>query len=174
METHAFLKKFRHVPICSIEQMPYRVAYGVDDIKRVIPHRDPFLLIESIEGMNLEEQAMIGSRFIPASDPIFRGHFPDFPVYPGALLLEMMGQMAAALAFFLARGDHRIPADAAPLQVRATKVLGADFLEPVRPDSHVTMAGKRIYWDDFCARFAGQAMVNGKVCCIGVAELYVF
>lgn len=174
METNVLLKKFRHTPISSLEAMKHRVAYGLDDIKRTIAHREPFLFLDRIDGLDIEREEMIATRFIAASDPVFLGHFPEFPVYPGTLLIEMMGQMASALAFFLQRGDHRIPADAAPLHVRATKVLAADFLEPILPDSHITMIAKRIYDDDFCSRFAGQAMVDGKVCCIGAGELYIF
>lgn len=172
METHDFLKTHRHAPLCALENMPCRVAYGADELKRILPHREPFLLVDSVEGMNLQEETLIGSRFVSASDPVFRGHFPDYPVYPGMLLLEMMGQMATALAYFLAHGGHQILPETGPLHVRATKVLGAEFIEPVRPNSRVTILGKRVYWDGFCGRFAGQALVDHKICCTGVAELY--
>ena len=174
MEPRDFLKKFRKAPVCPAGSLKHAVSYGVEDIKRTITHRDPFLLLDRIEAIDLEKQAMIATRHIAASDPVFRGHFPEFPVYPGTLLLEMMGQVASCASFFLGRGNHLIPADAKPVYVRVTKILGADFLEPVLPGSDVTISGIRIEWDVLSARFGGQAIVKNKVCCVAVAELYLF
>ena len=65
------------------------LSYGQDDIKKLIPHRDPFLFIDRLTGLDLTEdqELIIGSRVIPKDDPVFKGHFPDFPVYPCSLQL---------------------------------------------------------------------------------------
>ncbi|GHV46578.1 3-hydroxyacyl-[acyl-carrier-protein] dehydratase FabZ [Clostridia bacterium] len=66
----------------------------IEQIKEIIPHRDPFLLIDGIEEMEPGVSVTAVSHIKPDAD-WFRGHFPGNPVTPGVLLLEMMAQAGA-------------------------------------------------------------------------------
>jgi hypothetical protein len=57
------------------------------EIKRLIPHRDPFLLVDTISAIDFDQRALEGKRRISPEDPVFAGHFPGWPIYPGMLLL---------------------------------------------------------------------------------------
>ena len=67
-----------------------------EQIRGIIPHRAPFLLVDRI--LQLEpESRILGARDVRAEDPWFAGHFPDHPVMPGVLIVEALAQTAAVL-----------------------------------------------------------------------------
>lgn len=65
-------------------------------IKRMIPHRYPFLLIDAVKDIRVSESA-VGIKNVTVNEPHFEGHFPDKPVMPGVLIVEAMAQTAAVL-----------------------------------------------------------------------------
>lgn len=65
-------------------------------IKRMIPHRYPFLLIDQVRDIAVGENA-VGIKNVTANEPHFQGHFPDKPVMPGVLIVEAMAQTAGVL-----------------------------------------------------------------------------
>ena len=71
----------------------------IRDIQEVLPHRYPFLLVDRILETD-GETFMIGIKNVSFSEPFFQGHFPNHPVMPGALLVEAMAQVGAALLFY--------------------------------------------------------------------------
>ena len=142
-------------------------------IKRIIPHREPFLLVDRLTGLDLEQEMITGERHIDRLDPVFAGHFPDFPLYPGCLEQEMIGQLGLCLHYFLSAGTDRIAEKAAPVPVRATRVLGAYYLDPILPGARVTLLAKKIEFDGFLARMLGQAIVDEKVACVTAVEVCV-
>ncbi len=132
---------------------------GVADlarIKRMIPHRYPFLLIDRVEHIRKNESA-IGIKNVSANEPYFQGHFPSEPVLPGVLIVEAMAQTAGVLVvetlemidqdllvYFMTIDNCRFrnkvtPGDVLELHVRITRSRGRVF------------------------RFAGQAKVAGKL-----------
>ena len=68
----------------------------IDEIKRIIPHRYPFLLVDRVTDIVVNESA-VGLKNVTANEPHFMGHFPDQPVMPGVLIIEAMAQTAAIL-----------------------------------------------------------------------------
>lgn len=68
----------------------------LERIKRCIPHRYPFLLIDRVEDIHVNERA-IGIKNVSANEPHFEGHFPDKAVMPGVLIVEAMAQTAGVL-----------------------------------------------------------------------------
>lgn len=74
-----------------------------EGIKEVIPHRDPFLLIDGIESM--AEDTVVAWKAVTGEEEFFRGHFPQYPIMPGVLIIEAMAQALAVLV--LSRPEHR-------------------------------------------------------------------
>ncbi|MEA3316032.1 MAG: 3-hydroxyacyl-ACP dehydratase FabZ [Campylobacterota bacterium] len=69
----------------------------VIEIQKVLPHRYPFLLVDRVEEMNIEKD-IVAYKNISISEPVFQGHFPDHPIYPGVMILEGMAQAGGILA----------------------------------------------------------------------------
>ncbi|MEM8753099.1 MAG: 3-hydroxyacyl-ACP dehydratase FabZ [Pseudomonadota bacterium] len=68
----------------------------VERIKRMIPHRYPFLLIDAVKNIVVNESA-VGVKNVSINEPHFQGHFPEKPVMPGVLIVEAMAQTAGVL-----------------------------------------------------------------------------
>ena len=74
------------------------MLYNVVEIQKILPHRYPFLLVDRItelkQGIYIE-----GYKNVSISEPVFQGHFPDHPIYPGVMIIEGMAQAGGVLAF---------------------------------------------------------------------------
>lgn len=68
----------------------------VEEIKKILPHRFPFLLVDRVTEIN-ETESIKGYKNISANEIFFQGHFPNHPVFPGVLILEAMAQLGAIL-----------------------------------------------------------------------------
>jgi 3-hydroxyacyl-[acyl-carrier-protein] dehydratase len=70
------------------------VKFGPAEIRELIPHRYPFLLVDRIEEIEPGVRA-VGVKNVTQNEPFFQGHFPDYPVMPGVLIVEAMAQVGA-------------------------------------------------------------------------------
>lgn len=178
MDCENLLRQYRKSRITSLKELEkrgsfIRLDYSQEKIIKIIPHRKPFLLIDRIIGVDLTEgqQTIIGSRFISRSDPVFEGHFPDYPVYPGSLQLEMSGQLGLCLTYFVIHNKTAIDKNTKSVSVRATKIHGALFREPVLPDRDVILISKKLEYDVYFGTVLSQVISDGKVCCTSVIEV---
>jgi len=74
------------------------MLYDVVEIQKILPHRYPFLLLDRVT--KLEKGVSIEAfKNVSISEPIFQGHFPDHPIYPGVMIIEGMAQAGGVLAF---------------------------------------------------------------------------
>ncbi len=112
----------------------------IDSIRATIPHRFPFLLVDRILETSDDGKRAVGLKLVSANEPFFQGHFPDFPILPGVLVIEALAQTAAAglMAKTIAEGKlgvlagadgfrfHRMvrPGDALRLEVELTRLRG--------------------------------------------------
>ena len=71
----------------------------VDQVKRLLPHRAPFLMIDKLSDIKPGESA-VGWKAVSITEPHFAGHFPEYAVMPGVLIVEAMAQAAAALVVY--------------------------------------------------------------------------
>ena len=129
---------------------------NIDQIKKMIPHRAPILLIDRVEHVVLDSEAT-GIKAVSGNEPYFAGHFPDFPVMPGVLIVEALAQTAAVLV------AATMPDLAQGKLVFFTTIEKARFRQPVRPgdviELHVVKnASKGPLW-----KFTGKATVEGKL-----------
>ena len=170
MDHDALLRQYRKKPLFSAGGLT-PLSWDRAGIKLILPHRDPFLLVDRLTGISFDEGQIGGARFISPTDPVFAGHFPDFPVYPGTLEVEMIGQLGLCLHYFLRSRSIEIPRDVQPLSVRATRIVGAYYLEPVLPGREVTLLAKKLEHDEFLATMIGQVIVDGTVACTAIGEV---
>lgn len=82
----------RNIPVYDPTQAP---VYTLEDIKRRLPHRSPFLLVDKI--ISLDESTVVGIKNVTFNEPFFPGHFPDEPIMPGVLLVEALAQCGGIL-----------------------------------------------------------------------------
>jgi 3-hydroxyacyl-[acyl-carrier-protein] dehydratase len=126
----------------------------IDAIREILPHRYPFLLVDAI--LELEPERIVGIKNVSVNEPFFVGHFPEFPVMPGVLIIEAMAQVAGVLVL------KQIPDRKNKLVLLAT-VEQAKFRRPVRPGDQLRIEmtmGKR---KASVAKMNGVATVNGVV-----------
>jgi beta-hydroxyacyl-ACP dehydratase FabZ len=110
------------------------------------------LLVDAIE--ELEAERIVGVKNVTVNEPFFTGHFPDFPVMPGVLIIEAMAQVAGVLVL------SSIP-DRARKLVLLASVDQAKFRRPVRPGDQLRIEMKVIKRKETIAKMSGTACVNG-------------
>jgi len=148
------------------------VNLGRPQIEQLLLHREPFLLVDRVTAVDLHGLAAAGTRRIDLADPIFLGHFPEMPVYPGALQLEIIGQLGLCLLGLME--NERSPAVPAkrPRQVRILKIHHAIFLMEVRPGDDLAILAKIVDSDEYTAVCAGQIVRGDTICAFAVMEVY--
>src|SRR5215470_4080590 len=67
----------------------------INEIRAILPHRYPFLLVDRI--IEMEPERIVGIKNVTLNEPFFQGHFPEFPVMPGVLIVEAMAQAGGVL-----------------------------------------------------------------------------
>jgi beta-hydroxyacyl-ACP dehydratase FabZ len=126
----------------------------INDIRKILPHRYPFLLVDRIVEMDAER--IVGIKNVTANEPFFQGHFPDFPVMPGVLIVEAMAQTAGVLVLQNMQDRHN-------KLVLLVAIENARFRRPVVPGDTLRMEMKVIKRKASVAKMAGVATVDGVV-----------
>jgi UDP-3-O-[3-hydroxymyristoyl] N-acetylglucosamine deacetylase / 3-hydroxyacyl-[acyl-carrier-protein] dehydratase len=78
--------------------------YDINDIERMLPHRYPFLLVDKV--MEIHEETIVGVKNVTMNEPMFQGHFPGNPVFPGVLQIEAMAQCGGIFALSKVEDPH--------------------------------------------------------------------
>jgi len=142
------------------------MLYNVMEIQEILPHRYPFLLVDRIN--TLEEGKYIeGYKNVSISEPVFQGHFPGHPIYPGVMIIEGMAQAGGVLAFKSASKEEQ---DAAKNKVvYFMSIDKAKFRAPVVPGDQLVYKLNVIKHRGAVWHLEAKAYVDDKV--VAEAEL---
>jgi 3-hydroxyacyl-[acyl-carrier-protein] dehydratase len=132
----------------------------INEIRAILPHRYPFLLVDRI--VEMEPERIVGIKNVTLNEPFFQGHFPEFPVMPGVLIVEAMAQVGGVLVLkTIAEREQKL--------VLLVAIENARFRRPVVPGDTLRMEMKITRRKASVAKMGGVATVDGKV----VAEVEV-
>jgi 3-hydroxyacyl-[acyl-carrier-protein] dehydratase len=129
------------------------------DIGRVLqllPHRYPFLLLDRIYDMD-GDNSCIGIKNVTINEPFFQGHFPQYPVMPGVLIIEGLAQTAGALCVHSLGGGYKAEL------VYFMGIDNAKFRKPVLPGDQLHYHVRKIRNRGRVWRFYGEAKVEGAI-----------
>ncbi len=133
-----------------------KVDWKVSEIERRIPHRPPFRLIDGVQWFEARRKAR-GYLFIDPANPVFEGHFPGNPIFPGVLILEALGQLGAIL-FEEPATDGRTPSSSGRYFARMDRVR---FLRPVHPGARLDLEVDVLKIFGIFAKIQATASVKG-------------
>jgi 3-hydroxyacyl-[acyl-carrier-protein] dehydratase len=133
------------------------VTLDVEQIKRLLPHRAPFLFVERLTDIRPGEGA-VGHKAVSYNEPYFQGHFPDFAVMPGVLIVEAMAQTAGAFVVYTSKysSENRV--------VYFMTIDKARFRRPVKPGDLLRIPVRALRQRGPVWKFAGEAWVDGELC----------
>ncbi|MFD2207314.1 3-hydroxyacyl-ACP dehydratase FabZ [Kiloniella antarctica] len=131
-------------------------SVGILEIKEMIPHRYPFLLIDRVDNI-IKNETAVGLKNVTINEPFFEGHFPRQPVMPGVLIVEAMAQTAAVFVV------ETLDGAAAGKIVYFMSVDGAKFRKPVVPGDQLKIHVTKVQQRGNVWKFDGKAKVDGKV-----------
>ncbi len=127
----------------------------INEIKKIIPHRYPFLLVDKIIECDDDSQ-IVGIKSVTMNEPFFQGHFPDFPVMPGVLIVEAMAQVACILALRVLKKEGHS-------SVFFTGIDSVKFRKPVVPGDVLRLELTKTKQRGELFRFDGKALVEDQV-----------
>ncbi len=134
---------------------PPKQTLDIVEIMSILPHRYPFLLIDRIVEID-PRQRIVALKNVTANEPHFQGHFPDYPIMPGVLIVEAMAQAGGALLL------TEIPDREEKLMV-FTGIDNAKFRRPVVPGDQLRIEVTVLNWRSRAVRMQGSVTVDGKL-----------
>ena len=129
----------------------------ISEIKKLIPHRYPFLFVDRVISCDLDAGEIIAHKMVSANELFFEGHFPERPIMPGVLIIEALAQ--AGSIFISKKGMDG-------LKVLA-RVNNFKFRSPVYPGDLLELKLTTIHSSSFGGKSRGVAMVGDKICAEG-------
>lgn len=129
-------------------------SLDIKEIMKILPHRYPFLLVDRIVEMDLENNVIVGLKNLTMNEAFFQGHFPDAPIMPGVLILEALAQTGGIMV--------HLKSNRSKLAV-LLNVNNAKFRHPVKPGDTLKLRCTAIHLSTKGGRVQAQAYVNDKL-----------
>jgi len=129
-------------------------SLDTEQIRKLLPHRYPFLFVDRADVLE-EGKRAVGYKCVSVNEGFFQGHFPDFPIMPGVLIVEAMAQTAIVL--MAAKGG---------MEGKIGLFLGieeAKFRQPVKPGAVLEMRVEMLRAGSRAGKVRGEAWVGGQL-----------
>lgn len=146
--------KEKHPSLAPLLDMPVQKVIDQEEIKRNIPHRDPFLLVDEVRIIE-DGKSCVGIKKVTGDEYFFKGHFPQKPIMPGVLILESISQSFGGAIMYRVTQGKGLPLflGVENAKFRGMVVPGDTLHMPVQ----ILRLGK-------LSRIYAEAYVNGKLC----------
>lgn len=128
----------------------------IEQIKETIPHRYPFLLVDKVTEVE-EGKRVTGLKNVTINEPFFQGHFPDYPVMPGVLIIEALAQIGAIAVLGMEKNKGKIGFLAGVDKCR--------FKRQVKPGDQLKLEVEIIKIKGPIGKGKGIATVDGEIAC---------
>ena len=129
--------------------------FGLEEIKKILPHRYPFLLVDRI--LEIGDMSAVGLKNVSGSEPFFQGHFPDRPVMPGVLIVEALAQVGGVMMLCKMENRGKL--------AYLVSVDKARFRKTVVPGDQVRLEIKVLKLKSKIGIVHGTATVDGEEVC---------
>ena len=133
------------------------MTFDIQEILGLLPHRYPFLLIDRVVEFERGKR-LVALKNVTYNEPFFQGHFPDYPIMPGVLVIEAMAQAGAIIMM------SEIPDREKKLAV-FTGIERAKFRRPVTPGDQLRIEVDVLAFKSRLGRMEAKAFVEGKLAC---------
>ena len=130
------------------------ILLNVKEITKILPHRYPFLLVDRITYLNLEENVIIGQKNVTVNEQFFQGHFPGVPIMPGVLILEALAQTGGILVHQKGHCEK--------IAVLLS-INNAKFRKPVVPGDVLILQATGLHLSNKGGRIMAKATVNEQL-----------
>jgi 3-hydroxyacyl-[acyl-carrier-protein] dehydratase len=137
-------------------QQPAR-ELDIRQIMSILPHRYPFLLIDRVVELSSRKR-IVAIKNVTMNEPFFQGHFPDYAIMPGVLMVEAIAQAGGVLLL------PEVPEHETKLLV-FSGIERARFRRPVVPGDQLRIEVDVLNWRPLAAKLLGKAYVEGKLAC---------
>lgn len=131
---------------------------NIDQIKELIPHRYPFLLVDKITELEAGKKA-IGIKNVTINEPFFQGHFPEYPLMPGVLIIEALAQVGAVAMMSMEENKGKLGVFAG--------IDGVRFRREVRPGDILSLEVEINSLRRSIGKASANAYVDGELVCSG-------
>lgn len=134
-------------------------GFDIQEVLELLPHRYPMLLVDKVVGY-VPGESLHGVKNVTFNEPVFTGHFPGRPIFPGVLILEALAQATGLLGFKMAEDTQRDE-----LYLFAA-IDNARFKHPVVPGDSMQLHVEFVKERRGIWKFHGEAKVDGKLACV--------
>ncbi len=136
----------------------------IDEIKQILPHRYPFLLVDRVT--EITDNKITGYKNVTVNEEFFNGHFPDFPVMPGVLIIEALAQISGIFGILKMKEDGTYKEG---LKTLFTCINNVKFSHPVRPGDRLILEAEfvkqkmGIWWFNVFAKVDDKLAVKAEL-----------